>query len=72
MNNSTRSLTSRIIQNARSFRSRKSYNGRNEIFSLFLITAELKMDVLREREVKDSLERQLQDEQKVRGEYPIS
>lgn len=29
------------------------------------------MDVLREREVKDSLERQLQDEQKVRGEYPI-
>lgn len=42
------------------------------MFSLFLITAELKMDVLREREVKDSLERQLQDEQKVRGEYPIS
>lgn len=33
------------------------------------VTAELKMDVLREREVKDSLERQLQDEQKVRGEY---
>lgn len=29
------------------------------------------MDVLREREVKDSLERQLQDEQKVRGEYKI-
>ncbi|KAK0074259.1 hypothetical protein PV325_008590 [Microctonus aethiopoides] len=28
--------------------------------------AELKMDVLREREVKDSLERQLQDEQKTR------
>lgn len=35
---------------------------------LLLVTAELKMDVLREREVKDSLERQLQDEQKVRGE----
>lgn len=32
-----------------------------------MISAELKMDVLREREVKDSLERQLQDEQKVRG-----
>ncbi|KYM78460.1 Dachshund like protein 1 [Atta colombica] len=31
--------------------------------------AELKMDVLREREVKDSLERQLQDEQKVRVVY---
>lgn len=29
------------------------------------------MDVLREREVKDSLERQLQDEQKVRGEWSI-
>jgi hypothetical protein len=29
--------------------------------------AELKMDVLREREVKDSLERQLMDEQKIRG-----
>lgn len=35
----------------------------------FLITAaELKMDVLREREVKESLERQLLDEQKIRGE----
>lgn len=34
---------------------------------MFLISAELKMDVLREREVKDSLERQLQDEQKIRG-----
>lgn len=31
------------------------------------VTAELKMDVLREREVKDSLERQLLDEQKIRG-----
>ncbi|XP_063975425.1 dachshund homolog 2 isoform X6 [Diachasmimorpha longicaudata] len=31
--------------------------------------AELKMDVLREREVKDSLERQLQDEQKTRVLY---
>ena len=38
---------------------------------ILLVTAELKMDVLREREVKDSLERQLQDEQKVRGECPI-
>lgn len=37
-----------------------------------MLSAELKMDVLREREVKDSLERQLQDEQKVRGEYAIS
>lgn len=27
------------------------------------------MDVLREREVKDSLERQLLDEQKIRGRY---
>lgn len=29
------------------------------------------MDVLREREVKDSLERQLSEEQKVRGKYQI-
>jgi hypothetical protein len=31
-------------------------------------TAELKMDVLREREVKENLERQLVEEQKIRGE----
>jgi len=31
------------------------------------IAAELKMDVLREREVKGSLERQLVDAQKLRG-----
>lgn len=30
------------------------------------------MDVLREREMKDSLERQLMDEQKTRGEFSIS
>lgn len=35
---------------------------------IFFVTAELKMDVLREREVKDSLERQLLDEQKMRGQ----
>lgn len=29
------------------------------------------MDVLREREVKDSLERQLGDEQKLRGKSPF-
>jgi hypothetical protein len=29
--------------------------------------AELKMDVLREREVKENLERQLMEEQKIRG-----
>lgn len=34
---------------------------------LFLFIAELKMDVLREREVKDNLERQLLEEQKLRG-----
>ena len=33
-----------------------------------IVAAELKMDVLREREVKDNLERQLLDEQKMRGE----
>jgi hypothetical protein len=35
--------------------------------NFYLISAELKMDVLREREVKDSLERQLSEEQKLRG-----
>jgi hypothetical protein len=40
-------------------------------FFLFFVyfSAELKMDVLREREVKDSLERQLSEEQKLRGEF---
>lgn len=38
---------------------------------LFFVTAELKMDVLREREVKDNLERQLLDEQKMRGKKLI-
>lgn len=32
-----------------------------------IVSAELKMDVLREREEKDNLERQLHDEQKIRG-----
>lgn len=35
----------------------------------FPISAELKMDVLREREVKDSLERQLTEEQKLRSKF---
>lgn len=39
--------------------------------SFHSIAAELKMDVLREREVKDNLERQLLDEQKMRGMYEI-
>jgi hypothetical protein len=30
------------------------------------------MDVLREREVKDSLERQLTEEQKLRGEQSVN
>lgn len=38
---------------------------------LSLISAELKMDVLRERECKDSLERQLTEEQKLRGETRV-
>jgi len=41
----------------------------NKILLIFIVfLAELKMDVLREREVKDSLERQLSEEQKLRGE----
>lgn len=34
---------------------------------LLIISAELKMDLLREREFKDSLERQLTEERKLRG-----
>ncbi|XP_023245716.1 dachshund homolog 1-like [Copidosoma floridanum] len=37
--------------------------------SLWLLKAELQMDVLRERQVKDSLERQLQDERKMSVSY---
>lgn len=37
----------------------------------FFISAELKMDVLREREFKDSLERQLTEERKLRGKLKI-
>jgi hypothetical protein len=38
------------------------------LICFFFATAELKMDVLREREVKENLERQLLEEQKIRGE----
>lgn len=34
-----------------------------------ILPAELKMDVLREREFKDTLERQLSDERKIRGKF---
>lgn len=41
-------------------------------FPRFLLPlAELKMDVLRERECKDSIERQLADERKLRGKLSI-
>lgn len=36
-------------------------------FAYFHFAAELKMDVLREREFKDTMERQLSDERKLRG-----
>jgi hypothetical protein len=47
---------------------REQLRNSSEINKAFFVTAELKMDVLREREVKDNLERQLLDEQKMRGE----
>ena len=37
-----------------------------EMFSFFQSTAELKMEVLREREMRESLEKQLQEEHKNR------
>lgn len=39
------------------------------ILNFILVSAELKMDVLREREEKENLERQLLEEQKIRGEF---
>lgn len=44
-------------------------NNIGHIFCLF--PAELKLDVIREREVKDSLERQLVDERKLRSKLNI-
>lgn len=41
----------------------------NHSVSFNFFAAELKMDVLREREVKDSLDRQLIEERKLRGEF---
>ncbi len=39
--------------------------------NVWLFAAELKMDVLREREIKESVERQLANEQKRRSKYPL-
>lgn len=39
--------------------------------NFFIYLAELKMDVLRERECKDSMERQLSDERKLRGKFEV-
>lgn len=44
-------------------------NTSNESIISSYFSAELKMNVLREREVKDSLERQLTEEQKLRSEF---
>jgi hypothetical protein len=44
------------------------YSFVDSVITCFLFAAaELKMDVLREREVKENLERQLMEEQKIRG-----
>lgn len=40
-------------------------------FNFCFLAAELKMDVLRERDEKDNLERKLRDEQKIRGKYQV-
>ena len=37
------------------------------VLSLFYFTAELKMELLREREMREGLEKQLQEEQKNKG-----
>ncbi|XP_025152379.1 dachshund homolog 2 [Harpegnathos saltator] len=63
------SSTETLLRNIQGLLKVAADNARQQERQINYEKAELKMDVLREREVKDSLERQLQDEQKVRGEY---
>ncbi|KAG7213916.1 hypothetical protein KM043_003116 [Ampulex compressa] len=63
------SSTETLLRNIQGLLKVAADNARQQERQINYEKAELKMDVLREREVKDSLERQLQDEQKVRGEW---
>ncbi|XP_043802446.1 dachshund homolog 2 isoform X4 [Apis laboriosa] len=63
------SSTETLLRNIQGLLKVAADNARQQERQINYEKAELKMDVLREREVKDSLERQLQDEQKVRVMY---
>ncbi|XP_011300445.1 dachshund homolog 2 isoform X2 [Fopius arisanus] len=63
------SSTETLLRNIQGLLKVAADNARQQERQINYEKAELKMDVLREREVKDSLERQLQDEQKTRVLY---
>ncbi|XP_015596069.1 dachshund homolog 2 isoform X2 [Cephus cinctus] len=63
------SSTETLLRNIQGLLKVAADNARQQERQINYEKAELKMDVLREREVKDSLERQLQDEQKMRVAY---
>ncbi|XP_031341045.1 dachshund homolog 2-like [Photinus pyralis] len=60
------SSTETLLRNIQGLLKVAAENARQQERQINYEKAELKMDVLREREVKDSLERQLADEQKIR------
>ncbi|XP_055681506.1 dachshund homolog 2 isoform X2 [Lutzomyia longipalpis] len=66
---SSLSSTETLLRNIQSLLKVAADNARQQERQISYEKAELKMDVLREREVKDSLERQLSDEQKLRAIY---
>ncbi|XP_025830052.1 dachshund homolog 1 isoform X2 [Agrilus planipennis] len=64
---STISSTESLLRNIQGLLKVAAENARQQERQINYEKAELKMDVLREREVKDSLERQLADEQKIKA-----
>ncbi|CAB3223305.1 unnamed protein product [Arctia plantaginis] len=63
------SSTETLLRNIQGLLKVAADNARQQERQISYEKAELKMDVLREREVKDNLERQLLDEQKMRVKY---
>ncbi|XP_051156103.1 dachshund homolog 2 isoform X2 [Leptopilina boulardi] len=63
------SSTETMLRNIQGLLKIAADNARQQEKQINYEKAELQMDVLRERQVKDSLERQLQDEQKIRVAY---
>ncbi|XP_055540944.1 dachshund homolog 2 isoform X2 [Wyeomyia smithii] len=65
----THSSTETLLRNIQGLLKVAADNARQQERQTSYEKAELKMDVIREREVKDSLERQLADEKRLRGLY---